>query len=62
MRDEFSTLFAVKHPEQKGFYDSKAYPFEYLRQVNVLNYLSTNQKPARQSSSYVYLKSEDPKQ
>jgi len=26
MCDGFSTLFAVKHPEQKGFNDSKTYP------------------------------------
>jgi len=60
MRDGFSTLFAVKRPEQKGFYDSKAYPLEYLLQVNVLTYLSNTQEPVQQSSPYVYLKSEDP--
>ena len=60
MFDGFSTLFAVKLPEQKGMYDSKAYPLEYLLQVNVLNYLSNNQEPVQQSSPYVYLKSEDP--
>jgi hypothetical protein len=59
MLDGFSTLFAVKLPEQKGMYDSKAYPLEYLLQVNVLNYLSNNQEPVQQSSPYVYLKSED---
>ena len=60
MIDGFSTLFAVKLPEQKGLYDSKAYPLEYLLQVNVLNYLSNNHAPVQQVSPYVYLKSEDP--
>ena len=60
MRDGFSTLFAVKLPDQKGLYDSKAYPLEYLLRGYVLNYLSTNQEPAQQSRPYVYLKSEDP--
>ncbi len=50
MRDGFSTLFAVKHPDHKGFYDSKTYPLEYLRQVNVLTYLSNTQEPARHMS------------
>ena len=59
MRDGFSTLFAVKLQDQKGVYDPKAYPLEYLLQVNVLNSLSRNQEPAQQPSPYVYLKSED---
>ncbi len=47
---------------KKGFYDSKTYPLEYLRQVNVLTYLSNTQESVQQSSPYVYLKSDDPKQ
>jgi len=60
MIDGFSTLFAVKLPEQKGLYDSQAYPLEYLLQVNVLNYLSNTHAPVQRVSPYVYLKSEDP--
>ncbi len=62
MRDGFSTLFAVKQPDQKGLYDPKAYPLEYLLRDNVLSYLSNNQEPVQELSPYVYLKSEDPEQ
>ena len=58
--DGFSTLFAVKLPEQKGLYDPKAYPLEYLLQVKVLNYLSSNHASVQHSSPFVYLKAENP--
>ena len=60
MLDGFSTLFALKRPDEKGLYDQKVYPLEYLLQVKVLNHFSSNQMPVQQSSPWVYLKSEDP--
>ena len=60
MRDGFSTLFAGKHPDHTGFYESKTYPIEYLRQVTVLMYLLNTQEPVQQSRPYVLLQSEDP--
>ena len=60
--DGFSTLFAVKLPGQKGFYDPRAYPLEYLLQVNILSYISKNQEAVQLTVPYVYLKSEDPNQ
>ena len=60
LRDGFSTLFAAKLPGEKALYDPKAYPLEYLLQVNVLNSLSRNHEPVQQTQPYVYLKSEDP--
>jgi len=55
----YSTIFAVKIPNQGGYYDPKPYPLEYLLQAKVVNALFNIKRPVPLPAPSVFLGSSE---
>ena len=59
--DAYSTLFAVKFPNQVGYYETQPFPIEFLLEEKVVKPLLEEKGSVLPPDPFVFLRSEDQK-